>query len=80
MTANARKEGAEVQALTLRVPKDVHEGLKVLAFASGKSINDVVLAAIGEYLAGQGHQEAVDVFVRQAREKYRVALDKLAAL
>jgi len=75
-----RVEAHEMQQLTIRVPKDVHDALRTLALASGKKINELVLRAIRDYLGASGHREAVDNFLAQARDQYRVALDKLADL
>jgi hypothetical protein len=74
----ASRDAAESQMLTVRVPKDVHDALRTLSFATGMSLNDIVLRSIGDYLGSQGHREAVEGFLRRARERYRVALDKLA--
>jgi hypothetical protein len=73
-------KASEVQQLTVRVPRDVHEALKTLSLATGKRINDLVLCSIRDYLGSTGHRDAVDGFVAQARDQYRVALDKLADL
>ncbi|HEV8683170.1 MAG TPA: DNA-binding protein [Actinomycetota bacterium] len=74
--SNARDQ----QTLTIRVPKEIHEALRTLAFATGTSINDIVLKGISDYLSSQGHRDAVEGFLRRAQEQYRVALDKLADL
>jgi predicted transcriptional regulator len=73
---NARDQ----QTLTIRVPKEIHEALRTLAFATGTSINDIVLMAIADHLGSRGHRDAVEGFLRRAQEQYRVALDKLADL
>lgn len=70
----------EAQQLTVRVPRDVHEALRTLSLATGRPMNDLVLCSIRDYLGSTGHREAVDGFLEQAREQYRVALDKLADL
>jgi hypothetical protein len=70
----------EVQQLTVRVPREVHEALKTLSVATGVSVNEITLSALGDYLAGEGHRQAVEAFFDEARETYRVALDKLADL
>ena len=43
-------------------------------------MKSITLAALGDYLAGEGHRQAVEAFFSEARENYRVALDKLAHL
>lgn len=69
-----------VERLTVRVPADIHEALRTVAFVTGTSINDVVLKAIGNYLSSQGHPEAVEAFLHKAQDQWRVALDKLASM
>jgi hypothetical protein len=70
----------DVQQLSVRAPRDIHEALRTLSLATGKSINDIVLCSIRDYMGSTGHREAVDGFLEQAQERYRVALDKLADL
>lgn len=70
----------ETQQLTVRVPRDVHEALKVLSMATDRSVNDLVLAAIRDQLSSRAHREAVKGFATKAQERYRIALDKLADL
>lgn len=79
--AQERKEGTgESVALTVRLPAEVHEALRTVAFARGGSLNDVVLRAVGDFLADKGRRQAVDAMASRVREQYRVALDKLKDL
>jgi hypothetical protein len=68
------------QALTIRVPTEVYEALRSLSFATDTSMNELALRAFGDYLAGQGHQEAVEALAKNLSQQYQVALDKLAHL
>ncbi len=70
----------DVQQLNVRVPKDVYDALRTYAYATDSTINDAVLRAVVDFLAARGRQEEVDAFLKGARKKYRVALDKLADL
>lgn len=72
-----KKKSSETQALSVRMPTDMHEALKVLSYATDRSINDLVLRAVGNFLADEGHREAVDAFAAKAQKQYRVAFDKL---
>lgn len=67
-------------AMTVRLPAEVHEALRAVAFARGGSLNDAVLRAVGDFLADKGRREAVDAMAARVREQYRVALDKLKDL
>lgn len=81
MARTARKEVRhELQTLTVRVPKEVHEALRTTAFATDASINDLVLRAVRDFLGNEGHRRKVEGFLRKAQGEYRVALDKLADL
>ena len=75
-----KEEEREIQQMTIRVPRDVHEALKTLARATDASSNEVVLRAIRDYLGTKGHRQAVERFLGEAQSQYRVALDKLADL
>ena len=75
----AAKVGA-TQQMTVRMPRELHEALRTLSMATGQSSNEIVLRALRDFLAGEGHREAVSAFLEEARENYRVALDKLADL
>lgn len=70
----------QTRTLTIRVPEDVHEALRTLAFATNTSINEIAVRALRDHLAHEGHRRAVEAFLAQARRRYRVALDKLADL
>jgi hypothetical protein len=68
----------ETQVLTVRMPKDEHELLRNYSFATGTSMNEVVLRAVREFLAGPGRRDEFESLLSRARRQYRVALDKLA--
>lgn len=70
----------EVQQLTLRVPRDIHVALKVVSQATGRSANELGVAALRDFLSDEGHREAVDRYIEETRSQYRVALDRLADL
>jgi hypothetical protein len=78
MSVDAKER--EVQQITVRVPRDVHDALKTLSMATGRPVNEIVQSALGEYLAGDGHRQAVEAFVHEALDTYKTALDKLADL
>jgi predicted transcriptional regulator len=66
------------KTLTVRVPEEIHEALRTLAFATNASINELVTRSIALYLSDEGHRQAVESVLRRARGQYRVALGKLA--
>lgn len=70
----------DVQALTLRVPREIYEAMRTFAFATDTTINDVGIRSIQNFLSTEGHHEEVEAHLRSAENQYRVALDKLADL
>jgi hypothetical protein len=71
---------AETVQINARVPKEVHDALRVLMAATGQTSNDIVLRALMNYLATDGHRAAVRAFADRATEQYALALDKLKDL
>lgn len=69
---------ADIQAVTLRVPRDVYEAMRTHAFATDTTINEMATRAIYNYLIEDGREQEVDAFLDKARKQYRGALDKLA--
>jgi hypothetical protein len=67
------------EVLTVRLPADLHQGLREYKlFARKASINDVVVDLIRDFLAGPGRKEIEQGMTDRARVAYGVALDKLA--
>ena len=67
------------RALTVRLPEDEHNLLRLYAFLNGISLNEAVLQATRAFLAAKRH-EITDEAIDHLRAEYRVALDKLADL
>lgn len=74
------EERKDTQVVTVRMPRDVYEGLRALSFATETSINELVLRAVGNHMAQEGHRELVEAAAARVQEQYRVALDRLADL
>lgn len=70
----------ETRPLTVRLAPDLHELLRIYAFVTKTSLNETIVRAVREFLAGTGRDELFDQSVDQLRSQYRVALDKLADL
>lgn len=67
------------RALTVRLPEDEHNALRLYAFLTKTSLNETVLTAVREFLATKS-DELTDMAIDRFRTDYRVALDKLADL
>ena len=66
--------------LTIRLPSDLHEQLRAYKFFAGRSINDLAVDLIREFLEGPGREEISRGMTERAKEMYGEALDKLAEL
>ena len=62
-----RDELGDVQALTIRIPRRLHEQLRLAAFASRRSMNEIVVEVVEKHL----HLE-------RAIKQHRKTLDRLA--
>jgi predicted DNA-binding protein len=68
------------QALTLRLPPELHEQLRTLSFLTRRSINDLASSALSRWMETSGHDLMVEAATRHGQERHRVALDKLKDL
>jgi hypothetical protein len=73
-------KAAEINALSVRMPHEVHEGLRAFSRLCDQSMNDIMVQALREYLVAHGRDAEVDRLMHEAQDRYRVALDKLAGL
>jgi predicted transcriptional regulator len=64
-------------AMTLRLSDQQTEALRKRADAEGRSMQQVVLAAIDEYLARHAADEEVRRLGAKSRERWRTVLDRL---
>jgi plasmid stability protein len=71
----AIKEG--VKPFALRLPAEEHEALRVMAAVTGKSMNELVVRAVREFMAGAGRRDEFEAAVSQVTTRYRTVLDKL---
>jgi predicted transcriptional regulator len=70
----------EIRQVTVRMPSDIYDAVKIVARATDQKINGLILHAVADYISGAGREQAVDVFFKEAQEKYHVVLDKLAEM
>lgn len=68
----------KVQALTLRLPPDVHDQLRTFAFYTRRSVNELMTELAREFLTGRGRDELMAAVADRGRAEHREALDKLA--
>lgn len=61
----------------MAVPRELYEALSALALATGEDVQEHVARALRIYLEDEGHRAAVAGFGERARERHRVALDRL---
>ena len=77
---NNQGQREDRQVLTIRVPPELHERLRTYKFFTRKSINEVAVQLLTEYLDGPGADEIVAASTERAQSDYAVALDKLKDL
>jgi hypothetical protein len=71
---------AERGVLTVRLPADLHEQLRAYKYFTGRSINDLAVDLIRDYLAGPGRSEINRGMTERTKAMYGDALTKLAEL
>jgi hypothetical protein len=71
-------QAPERNVLTVRLPPELHDELRTYKFFTGRSINDVVVDLICKFLSGPGREEITQGMTKRAKERYGVALEKLA--
>ena len=67
-----------VQEFTVRLPVDEHQALRLFCSTTGRSMNDVLVAALRDYLGDTGRKQEFAANLERLQGEYRVALDKLA--
>jgi hypothetical protein len=80
MAADNSARGTERKAMPVRMPPDMHQDLRMLALFTGKSVNEIIVGLVGDYLAGPGRELIESGMTRRAKATYRDALDKLAEM
>ena len=70
-------EVRKAQALTLRLPPDVHDQLRAYSFFTRRSANELVTDLLRDFLAGAGRVELMSAMREQGMATHREALDKL---
>ncbi|HEY8202964.1 MAG TPA: hypothetical protein VII47_16645 [Actinomycetota bacterium] len=80
MARSAEEGGRALQQVLVRLPKEEHEALRSFAGLTGISLNEAIIRAVREFLAGEGRREEFDALLARAKSQYEVALDKLKDL
>lgn len=70
--------GSEAKVLTVRIPTDMHDRLLAYKYFTGRSINDVAVHLLGQFLDGPGSDEMVAAMGRRTADEYSLAMEKLA--
>lgn len=64
----------------LRLTEEEMIALRTFATVTNTSMNDVIRRALREFLSGDARREEFQAILQDARERYAVALEKLADL
>jgi len=65
----------ETVPFQMRMPPELHRSLKIVSYVSGRSMNDLAVKALTNFLDTE--QEAVRAIVDKAQVDYGPVLDKL---
>lgn len=71
-------ENKKTQEFTVRLPVEEHQALRLFCATTGRSMNDVLVASLRDYLADAGRKQEFAANLQRLQEEYRIALDKLA--
>jgi hypothetical protein len=71
-------EVTQRDVLTVRLPAELHDELRTYKFFTKRSINDLVVELIHDFLSGPGRKEIEHGMTEQAKARYGEALEKLA--
>lgn len=69
-----------MEQFPLRLTEDEMAAVRAFARTTDTSMNDVIRRAVREFLAGDARREEFNTILDQTRERYAVALEKLADL
>jgi hypothetical protein len=72
-----KKEGRAAAALTVRLPADLHEQVRLYSLFSRRSINDLVTTLLGEWMQEKGHDELIDLMAARGLVEHRTTLNEL---
>jgi hypothetical protein len=78
-TEESHRDKPRIRQLPVRMPDEVYNALKGVAYFTGRSMNEIVVAAVTEFLRSSASGE-LDEIVARAQEDYRQVLDQLADL
>jgi predicted DNA-binding protein len=70
----------ETKAFALRLPAPVYNRVKNLSFFTDRSMNEIIVAAVSDYLDRTGDQVQLEAMANRVRSEYRTVLDKLRDL
>jgi hypothetical protein len=68
---------SDVKAFLVRMPAEEHQTLRIMSATTGRSMNDLMVRAVREFLAGVGRDEEFEAASAKVGERYRSVLDKL---
>lgn len=74
------ENATQTTGLTVRLPSDMAEVLRTYSFVAKTSVNDIIKAAVADYLHRNVQTEMVKSAFEHVLEQHEVALDKLKHL
>jgi len=69
--------GDDIHVFTARMPMREYEALKSYSFYARRSINDIVLEALRDWLREHATEEHLEQLLTDARERFRATVEEL---
>jgi predicted DNA-binding protein len=67
----------DVRPFLVRMPAEEHQRLRLMSATTGRSMNDLVVRAVSDFLSGVGRDIEFEAASAKVGERYRDVLDKL---
>ena len=67
----------DVRGFLVRMPAEEHQSLRLMSATTGRSMNDLVVRAVSEFLSEVGRDIEFEAASAKVGERYQDVLDKL---
>lgn len=70
-------KGSQSKVLTVRMSPQLHDRLLTYKFFTKKSINELTVQLLADFLANAGADEIIEASARRTQSDFSIALEKL---
>jgi hypothetical protein len=67
----------DIRGFLVRMPTEEHQSLRLMSATTGRSMNDLVVRAVSDFLSGVGRDTEFEAASAKVGERYRHVLDRL---